>query len=548
MKNLIILLFGLFACSACQQKSQKPNIILFYSDEMDPEYLSAYGGSLPTPNIDKLAEAGIRFTNAYTTSPMCTPSRFSLLTGKYPGRCLHNEFLASYPGNKPYVIAWNTYLEGSLPTIASVLSENGYYTGMAGKWHIGKVPEDVQLPSFSEDEDLDDHLTEQKLKEYQRIVCDQVKSDAGFDFASSVLWTNFDNFPITRLRTHNFPWITHGAIKFLEQAKKMDKPFFLYAASTAVHGPGHAEAFMKDPSFTLEGRVNDIQKYRLQADSMMEVLNALPQALQHKYAGMACVDNHVKQVIRKLRELNLEEHTMIIFMADHNVEPGKATCYEKGLKVPLIIKLPDPSAGGKIYNKPVSNIDLFPTILQAADIGIPDGVLLDGINIWPGINSKNIHSRHYIFAESGLTRSVSDGKWKYIAFRYPEDQIMRMKKSEIDYAPNFLNLEKQSHSSIAMKHYPGYFDADQLYDLENDPYEQHNLAYDPAGNHELGRLQKVLSNQLSTFNNAYDLGDTSFMKSEKYRQLVLKSLSYGTDYIPWLRRDHGSIQWPPPQE
>jgi arylsulfatase A-like enzyme len=123
-----------------------------------------------------------------------------------------------------------------------------------------------------------------------------------------------------------------------------------------------------------------------------------------------------------------------------------------------------------------------------------------------------------------------------------------MKKSEIDYAPNFLNLEKQSHSSIAMKHYPGYFDADQLYDLENDPYEQHNLAYDPAGNHELGRLQKVLSNQLSTFNNAYDLGDTSFMKSEKYRQLVLKSLSYGTDYIPWLRRDHGSIQWPPPQE
>ena len=545
MKYTLIVFLGFLLFSSCAKKETRPNIVIFYSDELDPGYLSAYGESFQTPNIDKLWNEGIKFTNAFVAAPMCTPSRFSLLTGKYPGRCVHNDFLKAYPNDEPYVIAWNTYLEGSLPTIASVLSENGYFTGMAGKWHIGKLPEDINIPVLEKDADLNDPAVDAMLRKYQEIVSEQVRKDAGFDYTSSVLWGNFDNFPVLSLRTHNFPWITKGAVDFLEEASKKDQPFFLYVASTAVHGPGHAEAFNKDLRYTLEGKMDDILKYQLPADSMREAIMAQTPELRHKFAGVACLDHHIEMVIEKLAELGLDENTMIIFMADHNVEPGKATCYEKGLKVPFILKLPEGQSKGSINDKLVSNVDIFPTILESTNIPIPDGLLLDGISILPGIRSENIHTRPYVFAESGLARSVNDGKWKYVAFRYPEDDISRMKNGELNYAPNYLNIEKQAHSSIAMEHFPSYFDADQLYDLEKDPYEQNNLAYKPAYQAELSRLQKVLEDHLSTFDHAYSLADTSFMRTEQYTELVTKSKSYGTDYIPWLSRDHGSIQWPP---
>lgn len=545
MKYTIFVLFGFFLFTSCAKKEIRPNIVIFYSDELDPGYLSAYGESFHTPNIDRLGIGGIKFTNAYVAAPMCTPSRFSLLSGKYPGRCVHNNFLNAYPKEEPYVIAWNTYLEGSLPTIASVLSENGYFTGMTGKWHIGKLPEDVSIPSLEKDADLDDPAVEAKLRRYQDIVSEQVRKDAGFDYTTSVLWGNFDNFPVLSLRTHNFPWITKGAIAFLEEAHKKDQPFFLYVASTAVHGPGHADAFNKDLRYTLEGKIDDILKYQLPADSMRETINDQAPGLRHKFAGMACLDHHIKLVTDKLAELGLDENTMIIFMADHNVEPGKATCYEKGLKVPLIVKLPEGQSKRITNDKLVSNVDIFPTILELANIPIPEDLLLDGISILPGIRSENIHTRPYVFAESGLARSVNDGKWKYIAFRYPAEDITRMKNGEIDYAPNYLNMEKQAHSSIAMEKFPAYFDANQLYNLEKDPYEQKNLAYEPTFQAELTRLQNVLADHLSTFDNVYSLADTSFMRTEEYKELVEKSKSYGTDYIPWLRRDHGSIQWPP---
>lgn len=545
MKYTFLVILGIFLITSCSKKETQPNFIIFYSDELDPEYLSLYGDSFQTPNIDRLGHEGIKFTNAYVAAPMCTPSRFALLSGKYPGRCVHKDFLKAYPTEEPYIIAWNTYLEGSLPTIASVLSENGYFTGMAGKWHIGKLPESVHIPDLEEDADLDDPDVNAKLREYQRIVSEQVKKDAGFDYASSVLWGNFDNFPILSLRTHNFPWITKGAISFLEEASKKDQPFFLYVASTAVHGPGHAEAFNKDLRYTLEGKIDDLLKYQLPADSMRETINAQEPVLRHKFAGMACLDHHINLVTDKLLELGLDENTIVIFMADHNVEPGKATCYEKGLKVPLIFKFPEGQFSGITNDKLVSNVDIFPTVLESANIPIPDGLLLDGISILPGIRSENIHTRPYIFGESGLARSVNDGTWKYVSFRYPEKDLARMKNGEIDYAPNYLNMEKQAHSSIAMEKFPAYFDADQLYNLEEDPFELNNLAYDPSYKEELSRLQNVLAGHLSTFNHAYPLADTSFMRTGKYKELAEKSRSFGTDYIPWLRRDHGSIQWPP---
>jgi len=538
-----VLMILITACNSV--KDPRPNIIIFFSDELAPEYLGAYGGEIPTPHLDKFASGAIRFDQAYVSASMCTPSRFALLTGKYPGRCIHPDFKGSYPKDIPYVIAWNTFLEGNLPTIPGILSENGYFTGMAGKWHLGKLPEGKTIPVFSPLASLEDPEVEQQLKDYQETVKSEVKRSAGFDYASSVLWGNFDGFIFESLRYHNFPWITLGAVRFLEDAKKQEKPFFLYVATTAVHGPGHADTFDRDLRYTLEGKIEEVSQYALPADSMKARLQTLPGPLRHRFAGMACLDHHFSHVMKKLKDLGLDKNTIVMFMADHNVEPGKATCYEKGIHVPFLMKWPGHFENLKDSKIFVSSVDLLPTILEIAGIPLPGATVFDGISILSGLENPDIPTRSHVYAESGLGRSVNDGRWKYIAFRYPEDRIEEMKSGKIDYAPNQLNLERQAHSSIAMEHFPHYFDADQLYDLLNDPFEQHNLAYEPAHAEKLHEMQILLQNQLSTFENYYPLGDTAFMRSDYYKPLVNNSLSIGTDYIPWLSRDHGRIVWPP---
>jgi len=546
-KSVLILLVGLmlFGCVEKQKEELKrPNIILFFSDELDPGYVSAYGGNIPTPAIDKMASEGLRFESAYVAAPMCTPSRFSLLSGLYPGRCNDPEFLKDFPIEEPYIVGWNTWLTEEIATIPKVLSQHGYFTGMVGKWHIGKLSKETDVPEFDENPDLDDPETSRKLRSLQDIHIDKVKSEGGFDYVKSLLWGNFDGFVIKTLRYHNFPWITRGAIDFLDEAKNSDKPFFLYSATTAVHGPGHTGLYNMDVNYTLEGKLEGIEQYRLDPDSMKQVLAANPPGGVHKYAGMASVDHHVNLVLRKLKGLDMDDNTMVIFMADHNIEPGKTTCYEKGLKVPLIIKWPNRIKPNTVSKVMVQSIDLFPTIMELADIE-SGNIKLDGkaINSVLAGSEENIHD--YIYSESGLQRSVSNGRYKYIAFRYPKYRTEQLENGDIDYAPNGMNMERQAHAAIALQKFPAYFDADQLYDLNNDPYEQNNLAYDPDFKDIKTKMQEALKGYLSGFNHAYHMEDTAFMRTEKYAELAQKTRDLGTDWISWIKRDHGSIKWPP---
>jgi len=175
----------LISCTKKESTSKPPNIVVIFSDELDPSYLGCYGGSFPTPNLDQLAVEGMQFTRAYSAASMCTPSRYGLLTGQYPGRCTHPYFLNSLPADEPCSIAWNTYIDSTVQTIARQLSKNGYRTGMAGKWHLGNLSGEI---TFSEVErDADPALPEirEKLQLFQKLVSDRVKNDAGFDDAAS---------------------------------------------------------------------------------------------------------------------------------------------------------------------------------------------------------------------------------------------------------------------------------------------------------------------------------------------------------------------------
>lgn len=545
-----VLIITLTACGPDAEKKENgeiPNFVLIYTDEMQFSDLGCYGGDIPTPHLDSLASAGILFSNAYTTASMCTPSRYSVLTGQFPGRCSAPSFARENPADQPCNIAWNSWITAEKKTLPRVLSENGFITGMAGKWHVGRVPEGTVLPEFLPDEDLNDPETESKLVEQQSVYQELVKHLGGFDEAASVVWGNNDGHRLKALQFHNFPWMVKGALTFIGKHQAGDRPFFLYFAPTAVHGPNHVADLLKDVSYTPGGR--DTTLYGLQIDipALQERLSRVDPETRHRYAGMAQTDHAVGLIREKLAESGLEENTVIIFMADHNIEPGKATSYEKGIHVPMIICWPGQTSGST-RRALVQNTDVYPTILEAAGIELPADYRLDGVSLLPVMDDPDPSTRDFIFSENGYTRSVSDGTYKYIALRFPEMLIDEMESGEIDYVPSYVKAWPQAHSAIAMHAYPGYFDQDQLYHLTNDPYEQENLYNTMRDSDKLKVLKAALEAHLESFDHPFDLTQIPFLETGEYRELTGKNLEFDLSSIPWLSRDHGFITWPPEQE
>lgn len=542
---LVVVLTGCRTTTEPEDENIKPNILLFFSDELAPEYLSSYGGQIPTPNIDQIAEQGMRFERAYTVSSMCTPSRYSLLTGLYPGRCMADTFIEANPTSEPYSIAWNIGITKSTQTVAKQLKKAGYTTGMVGKWHLGLGNEPPELPSFNPDDDPTDPEIDNKLQQYQQMVAERIKEVGGFDYAGSVLHQNYDNFPVKSLQPHNFEWMTEGALSFLEEQKDAEKPFFLYLATTAVHGPAHQESFKTDVTLTLEGKRPDLEKYQEARDKKYEEIKSLPAHEQHLISGMWFLDQHVKAVMDALEENNLEQNTIVVFMADHNIEPGKATSYEKGIHVPLLIKWPEQIPEGSVTSTLTQTVDFLPTFTTIAN-GSTDGLTIDGKNLQPVFNDSVGFNRTYVYSENGYTRALTGEKYKYIAFRLPDEVLQAMKEGEMEYAPNYLNTFKQAHSHIAMKYQPHYFDPDQLYDLENDPYEMRNLANVPEYQDVMQTMKDSLQQVLNTFDHPYNLIVPEFMTTDEYRRMAAKTREIGVSHIEWWTRDHGeNFQWPP---
>ncbi len=546
MKKTVVLSMVFSAALFLLACTPKPNIIILFSDELQFEDLGFCGGAIPTPNIDKLAAGGLYFENTFTPAPMCTPSRFSLLSGRYPGKCSDDAFLEEFPLSVPYNIGWNTYLDSSVRTIPRLLSAHGYYTGMAGKWHVSGEARGMSHGLLHLDDSPADPAVNVSLAEHQKRVSQRVRDDAGFDVANSVMYGNFDGFPVKALRYHNFPWFTKGAVDFIEESRERKQPFFLYLAATSLHGPHHAEGLMRDYSYTPEGVV-DLDAYKPDLEKLNAETVSMDSPERHRYTGMAFLDHQVGLVMEKLEELGLAENTIVIFLPDHNTEPAKATCYEKALRIPMVIKWPgkiDPASKSAAR---VQTMDILPTVLEMAGLSLPEGYEIDGKSLMPVIEDNDLPFRKYIFAESGYTRSVSDGEYKYIAFRYPEKILDDMKDGSLDYAPNYVDAKSGGLPVISIKFYPSYFDADQLFDLSSDPYELQNLAYDPAYENKVAELQEVLKQHLASFAHPFDLSVDEFVRSDQYWSLVAETKKLSVYDIPWYARDWGEVIWPPVQ-
>jgi len=471
----------------------RPNILFILSDDQNPDTLGCFGGKALTPALDKLCREGVKFTRAYNSSSVCTPSRYTCMTGQYASRCATGRFMKLNPPGRQSNVGFNVQVEPGSWNVARVLRDNGYWTGFVGKWHTGTPPL-LQIPSNA---NLRDPEVAKKLAENQARLCDYIKQ-AGFGYAASVYRGNLDDHKLSALKYHNMEWVTKGALDFVEQAG--DKPFFLHLCTTLQHSPPPNQSIAGDPTLTPAGHLPaplEVQAPRA------SIAPRLKQAGIAENMGHATwLDDGIAAVIKKLSDLGKLDNTIILFFSDNGTMGGKGTCYDGGARTPCFLWGKGRVPVGVTCDKPIQNIDFVPTIFDFAGIRSPTEMKLDGMSLVPLVANAQTKWRDAIFIEIGHTRAVSTERWKYIALRYPPEIQQKIKNNTLGrpayHMDTSLNLQE-----TALKRHPGYWDADQLYDLQADPNEQVNLAKDPKHAQTIAELKGRLKDWLAGFNRPF---------------------------------------------
>jgi arylsulfatase A-like enzyme len=481
-------------CSGMNGGVERPNVILIYLDDLDNSMLGCYGGDVRTPNIDRIADDGMKFTRYYPSSAVCTPSRYSLLTGKYASRSTSETFLKDSPLNGQAFVRWNTDISQADLTIAEALKSRGYRTGFVGKWHLGfpnydplaipydSDPEDPEIKTFLEDN-------------YNRTL-DYVKRISGFDEILSFYSINMRWIPVPRsLDHHNQEWIDRGAMDFIERNK--ENPFFLYVATTLPHSPSAIGSLMNRAATPLGYYELDEEEKLFREETLSEIEELTENFDRESYASARWIDHGVGKILDLLKELELEENTLIIVASD-NDNRGKMTCYNNS--VPFLMQWKGRIAEGFICDELVSNIDIAPTVYDICETDTPGEELIDGMSLRPLINGDTDNWRSSLFREVVYTRGIITKDWNYVAVRYPDsimDKITTASRKEFNQEGTRESANDGISTGVRVRYnsdktFPAYYDFDQLYDLVNDPGEQRNLAYDKNYALKLVRMKKLM--------------------------------------------------------
>ncbi|HTU19202.1 MAG TPA: sulfatase-like hydrolase/transferase [Gemmataceae bacterium] len=343
-------ILSLFPTIAQAEASVRPNVIIILADDLGWADLGCYGSKYhKTPNLDRLAAQGMRFTDAYAACPVCSPTRASIMTGKYPARLNLTDWLPGRPDRpdqkllRPII---NQQLPASETTIAAELRKAGYATGHVGKWHLGGKG------SLPQDRGFDVNIGGDAAGSPRSYF-------APYKNKQGVFIPKLENAPDGEYLTDR---LTTESIQLIES--KRDKPFFLYLAHYTVHIPLKAKAEL-------------VKKYKRGRPG--EQGNPI-------YAAMIeSLDEGVGRILKKLDELKLTERTLIVFTSDNGglcvmegpntpatinapLREGKGYLYEGGIREPLIVKWPNVIRPGSTSDVPVCSIDLFPTILDACGV------------------------------------------------------------------------------------------------------------------------------------------------------------------------------------
>ena len=532
--GLLLLLWS--SCARVDEKDNKdqPNFLFILTDDQERDefnFLSEGKNEDGTsknlcPAIDKLAQEGVIFSGLHCPSPLCVPSRFNYLTGQYASRATNHWFTDLHKLHAHTFVAQEPKLTPDVPTLAKQLKSLGYKTGFVGKdhtlevdgWHKLAVDADVTSESSVKQLQKNDSLLEAAFHKM------------GFDFADRIYHTNPKAHGPAAISVHNMDWITEGAFEFLDNLD--DEPFYLVYSTTVPHGPHNG--WKTDPRATPSGILDedpDIGVDRSTIPTRLKEKNIHPGK-----GDILWLDDNILALIDKLKKKGIYENTIIVYVSDHGVESGKTTAYEGGMSTTGFITGPGIRKG--VQNASLtSTVDLVPTIMDMAG-GNPKDYPYDGLSLLPILSGKKEKIRESVYGEMGHSRAVIKGKYKYIALRY-SDYTRNMSVSErqawLDAMTKYMHAIGREpfdnningpfgHSGHipggwdnewgAMNKYPAYFDADQLYNLEEDPNEQDNLAYKSEYQDVLREMKAELSKYIEKLP-----GGFAEFKEDEYRDL-----------------------------
>ncbi len=376
----------LLSLAATTSAAERPNIVLIVVDDLGSADLSCLGSDIQTPNIDSLLANGVSCAQAYTSAPVCAPSRAGLLTGRYQ----HRFGFEDNPGPFRRVANIDVGLELTEQTIADRLKKLGYTTGMVGKWHDGKDAK-FQPPARGFDEFY------------------------GFNNgAQRYINVDSSNTPMmrgTQVEKHGPGYLTDtfGRESAAFITRHHNQPFFLYLSFNAPHGP-------------LTASQSYLKKYKTIQDRSRQTYAAMVDAIDH----------NVGVVLKTLRQHKIEENTLVIFLSDHggvsgkdktwasngSLRSGKGTLYEGGLRTPMIFQWKGSLPAGATVKHPVTALDLLPTAVAAGGGKIEAEWKLDGVDLLPWLEGEQLGRSHQTFYwRLNEMWAVRDGDWKLVKDR-----------------------------------------------------------------------------------------------------------------------------------
>lgn len=378
----------------------RPNFIIFITDDQGYGDLSCMGATdFRTPHLDRLAASGVRLTNWYSNSPVCSPSRAALLTGRYPGNAGVRSILAGH--------RQASGLPQATPTLATVLRGLGYQTALFGKWHLG-LAEGCRPHEHGFDEWFG--FLAGCVDYYSHIFYWGSNRGGPGNDPTHDLWHN--NREVYANGEYLTELITAKAVRYIREAARSEEPFFLYVAYNAPHYPMHAP-----------------QQY-------LDRFPGLPWDRQIMAAMLSAVDDGVGEIRSELERQGILENTVIYFQSDNGpsretrnwldgtqdpyyggtagkLKGHKFSLYEGGIRVPGLLSWPGVIPAGQVINEMGAAMDIFPTLLKAAGRD-PTTYELDGLDLLPMVTANAPTPHQDLFWEQGQQTAVRRGQWKLV--------------------------------------------------------------------------------------------------------------------------------------